>query len=221
VTPGKPAITPPSVPDALDRISSLALSSHLEVIDVWLSGFQTEGEQAASVRIESSRLEDVTLRRCDLRGLEARDVVFERCDLTASDFSESHFLRAEFRGCRLSGAVLSMSTFEDVRFTDCKADLLNLRMAEGERVWILDSNLREADFYSAKVRSSRVLGCDLSGSEFSGADLSGTRLQGSRLDGAKGAAGLHGIEVDSGQAALFSKLLLELHEISVDDTPAD
>ncbi len=219
--PPKTAITPPSIPEVLDRISSVAFSSHLELMDVWLSGLQAEGEEAASVRIESSRLEDVTLRRCDLRGLEARDVVFERCDLTASDFSESHFLRAEFRGCRLSGAVLSMSTFEDVRFVDCKADLLNLRMAEGERVWILGSNLHEADFYSAKLRSSRVLDCDLSGSEFSGADLSGTRLQGSRLDGARGAAGLHGIEVDSSQAALFSKLLLELHEIAVDDAPDD
>ena len=219
--PPKPAITPPSIPEVLDRISSVAFSSHLELIEVRLSGLQAEGEEAASVRIESSRLEDVTLRRCDLRGLEARDVVFERCDLTASDFSESHFLRAEFRGCRLSGVVLSMSTFEDVRFVDCKAELLNLRMAEGERVWILGSNLHEADFYSAKLRSSRVLDCNLSGSELSGADLSGTRLQGSRLDGARGAAGLHGIEVDSSQAALFSKLLLELHEIAVDDAPDD
>jgi uncharacterized protein YjbI with pentapeptide repeats len=219
--PAPPAITPPSLPQELDRISSLALSSHSELLDVRLSGFQAEDERAPSVRMESSRLEEVTFRRCDLRGLAAKDVVFERCDLSASDLSESRFLRVEFLGCRLSGTVLSMSTLEDVRFVDCKADLINLRMAAGVRVWFLDSNLRDADFYSATLRSSRVLGCDLSLSEFSGADLGGTRLQGSLLDGAKGAGGLHGIEIDSSQAALLSKVLLDLHEITVNDAPAD
>jgi len=215
------AITPPSLPDDLERISSIALAPHLEVLDVFLSGFHIEDQRAPSVRMESSRLEDVTWRGCDLRGFEAKDVVFERCDLSASDLSESRFLRVEFRSCRLSGAVLSMSTFEDVRFVECKAGLINLRMAEGERVWILGSSLHDADFYSATLLSSRILDCDLSLSEFSGADLRGSRLQRSRLDGARGAAGLRGIEVDSNQAALLSKLLLELHEITVDDAPDD
>ena len=111
-----------------------------------------------------------------------------------------------------------MSTLEDVRFTDCKIDGVNLRMSKGERVWILDSNMREADFYAATLRTSRILDSDLSCAEFSKADLRGTQLQGSRLDGAKGAGGLHGIEVDPDQALLLSQLLLELHEISVQES---
>ena len=94
-------------------------------------------------------------------------------------------------------------------------------MSEGERVWISGSNLREADFYAATFRSSRMLGCDLSGSEFSQADLGGTSLQGSRLDGAKGVAGLRGIRVDSDQTTLLAALLLESHDISVEVAPED
>ena len=166
-----------------------------------------------------SRLENVTLQRCDLRGLEAQDVVFEGCDLSGSDLSESRLRRVEFRSCRLSGTTLSRSTLTDVRWTDCKLDRVNLRMAEGDCVWVLDSNMHEADLYAATFRSSRFLRSDLSACEFSQVDLHGARLQGSRLDGAKGAAGLKGVEVDPDQAVVLAQLLLELHEISVRDDP--
>jgi uncharacterized protein YjbI with pentapeptide repeats len=212
-------ITPPSLPPDLVRISSPDLFFDEDIIDVVVSGVHLVDGHAERLSIRSSRLDSVTLLGCQLRGLEAKDLVFESCDLSGSDLSESRLLRVEFRNCRLSGTVLSMSTFKDVRFTDCKLDGINLRMSEAERVWILDSNMREADFYAAKFRLSRILRTDLSGSEFSQADLRGTYLQGSLLDRAKGAASLQGVVVDTSQAMLLSELLLELHDISVQKPP--
>lgn len=184
-----------------------------------MSGVELPNQTAVRVRITSSRLEGFRLQGGRFHRLEARDVVFDQCDLSGSDLSESRLFRVELRDCRLSGVDLSRAALKDVQLTDCKADGVNLRMSEGERVWILDSNLHEADFYAAKFRASRMLRCDLSGSEFSQADLEGTHLQGSKLDGAKGAAGLRGVQVDSNQAVLLCGLLLELRGISIEEAP--
>ncbi len=212
---------PPSLPAHLEEVAAFDLEASGSLDDALVAGVELADHRATGFAIRSSRLAGVTLRSCELHGLEARDVVFEGCDLSGSDLSEARFTRVELVGCRLSGAVLSMSMLKDVRCRDCKLDGVNLRMSEGERVWILASNLHEADFYAATFRSSRMLDCDLSGSEFSKADLGGTHLQGSRLDGAKGVAGLRGIRVDATQAALLADLLLELHDIAVEVAPDD
>lgn len=211
----------PSLPTQLEAVAAFDVLDGESVDDVLVSGVDLAGSRAHGFGIRSSRLAGVMLQSCELQRLDARDVVFENCDLSGSDLSESRLERVELLGCRLSGAVLSMSILKDVRVRDCKLDGVNLRMSEGERVWVSDSNLRDADFYEAKFRSSRMLECDLTGSEFSKADLSGTHLQGSRLDGAKGAGGLRGIRIDSDQAALLAGLLLELHDISVEAAPSD
>ena len=213
------AVAPPSLPEDLTRSASLDLSGGQEIVETLVSGMALTGRDAPGLSLLWSRLENVTLQRCDLRGLEAQDVVFEGCDLSGSDLSESRLRRVEFRSCRLSGTTLSRSTLTDVRWTDCKLDRVNLRMAEGDCVWVLDSNMHEADLYAATFRSSRFLRSDLSACEFSQVDLHGARLQGSRLDGAKGAAGLKGVEVDPDQAVVLAQLLLELHEVTVRDDP--
>lgn len=212
---------PPSMPAQLEEVAAFDLDDGESVDDVLVNGADLAGRRARGFGIRSSRLAGTMLQSCELQWLDARDVVFENCDLSGSDLSESRLERVALVGCRLSGVVLSRSVLKDVRVRDCKLDGVNLRMTEGERVWISDSNLRDADFYEAKFRSSRMLDCDLTGSEFSKADLSGTHLQGSRLDGAKGAGGLRGIRIDSDQATLLAGLLLELHDIAVEGAPED
>lgn len=215
------ACSPPSLPTRLDPVSSVDLVPGGSLDNALLSAVDIANCAADGFIITSSRLSGVTMQCCELPRLEARDVVFDRCDLSGSDLSEARFFKVEFNGCRLSGAVLSMSMLKDVKLRDCKLDGVNLRLSEGERVWILGSNMREADLYAATFRASRMLDCDLSDTEFSRADLSGTHLQGSRLDGAKGVGGLRGIRIDSTQAALVAGLLLELHDISVEAAPED
>lgn len=212
-------ITPPSFSDELVRVPSVNLSAGSEIIETEVSSLDLSECDAERVNLRASRLETLTLVGCNLRGLEAVDVILEGCDLSGSDLSESRLLRVEFRECRLSGADLSRSVLRDVRFTGCKFDQANFRMSEGERVWLLDSNMRQADLYGLRLRASRLLRCDLSESEFSQADLKGTQLQGSQLDGARGVGALQGIEVDPDQALLISRLLLEIHEISIADAP--
>ena len=212
-------ITAPSLPEALARVSSVNLTADSEITEALVAGLQLSDCDAERLNLRSSQFVAVDLLGCNLRALDAVDVMFEGCDFSGSDLSESRLTRVEFRECRLSGVELPRSILRDVRLTDCKFDRASLRMSEGERVWVLDSNMRQADLYGLTLRSSRLLGCDLSETEFAEADLKGTQMQRSQLHGAKGVGGLYGILVDPDQALLISKLLLEIHGISVADAP--
>jgi uncharacterized protein YjbI with pentapeptide repeats len=113
---------------------------------------------------------------------------------------------------QLAGARL-----RDVRFIRCMLDDASFRMATGERVQFDDSRLVAADFYEAKIRSTRFFDCDLTSSEFSRSELPGALLQGSTLEGLQEAAYLREVRIDSSQILPFALRLFGALGISVDD----
>lgn len=152
------------------------------------------------------------------RRLRCRNAVFDRCDLSGVVLEDSTLKRAEFHDCRMSGLVFAGSTLlEDVLFTGCKMNLVNLRMARGRRLEFLRSDLTEADLYAAEFAATRVLDCDLSGAELSQAALDGLRLHGCVLHDLKGVSALRGAIVGRDQVMDIAMALFAASGIVVDD----
>src|SRR5579871_4267021 len=94
---------------------------------------------------------------------ELVDTVLEQVDAAGEQAVRTKALRAELRGCRLTGADLGESSLTDVTFADCKLDLAGFRFASLRRVAFVDCELREATFSESRLERVELRGCDLSG----------------------------------------------------------
>ena len=61
-------------------------------------------------------------------------------------------LRTELRGVRLTGADLAESNFCDVRFVECRLDLVSARLSRFERVVFSDCRMEECDLYGSRLQ---------------------------------------------------------------------
>jgi uncharacterized protein YjbI with pentapeptide repeats len=101
-------------------------------------------------------------------------------------------LRSEVRRCRLTGAELGEATIVDVTFTDCRLDLVGLRLAKLERVVFRDCRMEECDFYEASLTDVLFEQCELRKARLSGAKIKRVDLRGCDLAGLEGAEALRG-----------------------------
>ena len=101
-------------------------------------------------------------------------------------------LRVEVRGCRLTGTELAEATLTDVTFSDCRLDLVGLRMARLQRVVFRDCRMAECDLYDATLADVLFERCELREATFSGARLERVELRGCDLTGLRGIEALRG-----------------------------
>ena len=101
-------------------------------------------------------------------------------------------LRAEIRRCRLTGTELAEAALIDVTFSDCRLDLVGLRMAKLERVVFRDCRMEECDFYAATLTDVLFENCDLRKTRFSNAKVKRVELRGCELAELEGVDALRG-----------------------------
>src|SRR5688572_23070452 len=99
----------PSLPDLPDSLSS---DGHVptklraaEVREKHLAGLELSGQDATSLQLIESRIENVDLSDAILRRASIRDVVIDGGNWANADVSEATLTRVEVRGLRLTGAV--------------------------------------------------------------------------------------------------------------------
>ena len=77
-------------------------------------------------------------------------------------------------------------------FTDCRLDLVGLRMAKLERVVFRDCRMEECDLYQATLTDVLFERCELRRARFSGVKLKRVELRGCELEGLEGIEALRG-----------------------------
>jgi uncharacterized protein YjbI with pentapeptide repeats len=100
--------------------------------------------------------------------------------------------RVELRGCRFTGAELGEAMLSDLTFTDCRLDLVGLRIAKLERVVFRDCRMTECDFYEASLTDVLFEHSELREATFSGVKLKRVELRGCDLAGLRGVESLRG-----------------------------
>jgi uncharacterized protein YjbI with pentapeptide repeats len=103
--------------------------------------------------------------------------------------------RAELRRCRLTGSELAEATLSDLTFTDCRMDLVGLRMAKLERVVFRDCRMTECDLYEATLEDVLFIGCELREATFSGARMTRVELRACDLTAVRGVEALRGVRM--------------------------
>ena len=166
-----------------------------------------------------SRLNGVRLTGASLERLRLIDVILDDCELSGATLEGASLARVQFNRCRLSGLVGAGVKAQDVRFVDCKMDGSNFRMTAWDRSEWVDCDLRDADFYAAKLAGCAFRHCTLVGLELSKAGCDALDLRGSTVDGIKGAASLAGCVIGSDQVFPLARCLLGALRIRVEDEP--
>ena len=123
----------------------------------------------------------------------------------------------------MSGGLLPLAQLQDVTFSECKLDGMNLRMSTGDRVVFDHVNLRHGELTSAHLTSACFFDCDLGEAEVSHTQLPSARFHGSLLGDIKGGEYLRDIVIDSSQVlplatSVFSSLHIRIRD---DRTPPD
>lgn len=162
----------------------------------------------ADVVLRESVWSNVDLAGRHLSGFRCRDTRFERCDLSGAVLDSASLTRVTFTECRMTGVVLSATDLQDVRIQDSRADMANLRMARANFLLIDDSSLREAEFYSATLVRSALLGCDLHSANFRDCSMDDVDLHDSTLDDIRGALSLRGANISQAQLVALTPSLL-------------
>jgi fluoroquinolone resistance protein len=148
--------------------------------------------------MSESQFEEQEFVRQDYRGRGLTAGVYElcmfrNCEFAAADMQHSRFISCRFISCNLSLALISNSSFRDVRFEGCKMLGLRFDQCSGfgldasftdcildqsvfhkvamPKTTLKSCSIAEADFSSADLREIAFENCDLRDSDFSGADL--------------------------------------------------
>ena len=102
------------------------------------------------------------------------------------------FTRVHFRGCRLTGLVLSDARLADVTIEDCHADMLNLRMSRLQRIRLAGTRARQADLLEAQIADLTTENADLREADVSRTRFTAADLRGAELEDIRGASSLNG-----------------------------
>ena len=135
----------------------------------------------------------------ELGQLRLVDVLVEGSDFSGADLQEASFTASRSRDVECRALLIPQAQLRDVRFSECKLDGINLRMAKGDRVLFDHVNLQKGEFFSAHLMSTCFFDCDLSETDVSQAVLPRARFHGSLLSDIKGGEYLRDIVIDSSQ----------------------
>lgn len=186
--------------------------------------------------VEAGRFSGIEADRVGLRGASVLECLFmdselEGLDLEAANVAESTLdnLNAvqtvgrkgvwrdvEVRGCRIGSFDASEADWGGVRFTDCKIEFLNLRMALARDVIFERCSINELDLGDATLE--RVAFIDSAAGDLSveHSKLAYVDLRGLDIDQLNGIRGLSGARISQEQLTLFGPLLAEELGIKVD-----
>jgi uncharacterized protein YjbI with pentapeptide repeats len=151
------------------------------------------GADAASVRIEQSRLSHVILDGATLANARFQDVVVTGGSWANSRAMGADFRRVRFEGVRMTGGNLAECALRDVSLVDCRAELTSYRFATLERVRFERCRLTESDFYGARFESVVFVDCDLSRALWAEATFQNSELRGCDISGAGNPERLRGV----------------------------
>jgi uncharacterized protein YjbI with pentapeptide repeats len=123
------------------------------------------------------------------------DAVVHGADWANRRVPRASALRTELRGVRLTGADLAESTFRDVRFVECRLDLVSARLSRFERVVFSDCRMEECDLYGSRLQDVLFERCVLREAAISGVTSKRVELRGCDLTGLRGAEALRGMRM--------------------------
>lgn len=162
---------------------------------VHVGGWDRSGTVSSGIEFAASRLDAVDLSESRVSRLALAD-----CEVTGSNLANleapgSSMVRVVVRRCRLTGLAWAAGRLRDVRFEDCRADLLSLRFARLERVRFVRCVLTEGDFQGVRGNSVSFVDCDLGHADFSQAQFDRSEIRHCGLEGLSGVQGLRGMSL--------------------------
>jgi uncharacterized protein YjbI with pentapeptide repeats len=134
----------------------------------------------SSQELDESSLIDVTVHEGD----------WSNCNLRGSALR-----RVEFRGVRMTGAMLAESKLRDVRFVGCRLDLANFRFAKCERVSFEDCQMVEMHLQGSSITSGAFFDCRMEGADITSCTFERTHIRGTSLEGTRGLLSLRGTSI--------------------------
>ncbi|MCF6475401.1 pentapeptide repeat-containing protein [Nonomuraea sp. MG754425] len=140
------------------------------------NGIDLANRQADATDYEGCRFIVTSFAGTYLRQAGFADVELEHCDLSNMAARGSGMHRALASASRLTGMSWSESTFRDVLFDDCRADLTGFRFSTFKNTVFRNCIMAEANFQNADLRGVRFERCDLSGAQFSQAQMDGAHF---------------------------------------------
>lgn len=138
--------------------------------------------------IQEKLFKKVNNQTCQTKGGEFEDCVFDSCSFNQGDFTDSKFINCSFVDCDLSSAILARTSFQEVKFVQCKmmglifdgcdtfglsftfescqlsySSFFNLKIT---RTYFSDSILHQVDFSQTDLSDGVFNNCDLDRATF-------------------------------------------------------
>ncbi len=207
-TPLGKAPRPPRFPKRLPAGSIAELQDDGEYSGLEAAGCNLAGRSAARIVFDTILFRKGVLGPSWLSKPRFVNCRLDISDLSGIDWEKARFQRVEFSGCRLIGALLSESEWEDVVFRDSNLERAILSPAKFRAARFIRCNLREASFEYSDASGTVFEDCDLTRTNLRRAKLAGADLRGSQLDRLQaGPEEFNGVVVDSIQALQIAGLL--------------
>ncbi|MBN2086660.1 MAG: pentapeptide repeat-containing protein [Anaerolineales bacterium] len=201
-------IHPPRQPKRLPAGFLSTLQDDGEYSALELSGCRWTGQSAARPVFETMVFRKAVLGPSRLAKPRLADCHLENSDLSGIVWEQARFRRVEFLECRIIGAQLLESDYEDVLFRNCILERAVISSAKFRAARFSKCKLREASFEYTDLSGVVFEDCDLTRADLRRAKLAGADLRGSQLDGVQaGPEEFSGAIVDSTQALQIAGLL--------------
>ncbi|WP_181833677.1 pentapeptide repeat-containing protein [Acidipropionibacterium virtanenii] len=201
-SPAPPRLEEPSAP----RTGLPGPDELVEAAD--LSGADWSAAVLEGVDLSAVGARSMSTQQCSWDHSQWADVALDSCDLAASSWRDSGWQRTQMSECRLTGAVLSGCSLEDVWLRGCLLDMAQFRFASLRRVRFSGCRMSGVDFTSAHLEEVVLTDCRLDRAEFHQVRITGRRssrgsrpgpgliIEGGSMDGLAGADQLRGAAVD-------------------------
>jgi fluoroquinolone resistance protein len=166
-----------------------------------------DGESYDGLALRGEALAGQRLRMVGPRGVRLVD-----CDLSNAEWDRPRLDQVVLERCRLTGFRVSSARGDDVHFTTCQAQYLQLEGCQLLRVRFEGCAVTEASFMRTQLPAAVFRDTDLSGTVLAGSSLRDGDLRGCRLAGIRARiADLAGVTVDPEQAAALLLGEAEIH----------
>ncbi|MBO1416714.1 pentapeptide repeat-containing protein [Streptomyces sp. FH025] len=194
------------------------------------------GSTVTEFRYTDQDLRDLDLIETDVRNgvihnvssqrTHIDNVRFSSVQVTDSNFGQVQWTgtkasRTVFRNCKLMGAVIGESPFDNVLFENCRLDYVVFGQIRATGALVFDRCvLTEATFTGADLTGAVFRDCTLRAAEFGPGKYKNCDLTGNDLSTVRGVANLREVIINHGQQAqLADALLAELDVTYADDLP--
>ncbi|GAA1863142.1 pentapeptide repeat-containing protein [Myceligenerans crystallogenes] len=187
-----------------------------------LEGFEfldlrVDAVELARASVYGSRFVGLRADEAELGTAKLSECVLERLDVPVLRGVRGRWRDVEVRGARLGSAELYESTWDSVRFVDCKLGFVNLRGAQLQDVVFADCTIDELDLVQATASRVAFTGTRVGGLDVQGSALQHVDLRGAELRELRGIESLGGATIDSGQLASLAPALAAALGITVVD----